>query len=229
MHITILSGAGLSAESGLGTFRDKDGLWTKYDLAEVATPEGFAADPAKVHAFYNARRKNAAEASSNAAHSALAHLQAQMGDQVTLVTQNVDGLLERAGAVDVIHMHGALDRAKCAACDHCFVAPAQMLPDDPCPRCAKPTTRPDIVWFGEFPEHMDRIERALARCDLFVAIGTSGQVYPAAGFVDLARASGAQTLEINLEPSDISRSFHDARYGPATETVPAWVSEILAG
>lgn len=227
MHITVLSGAGLSAESGLGTFRDKDGLWTQYDLAEVATPEGFAADPAKVHGFYNARRKNAVEATHNAAHTALARLQAAFGSRLTLVTQNVDSLLEAAGAQDVLHMHGALDRAKCAACDHRYAAPPEMHPTDPCPACAAQATRPDIVWFGEFPEHMDQIETALETCDLFIAIGTSGQVYPAAGFVDLARASGAQTLEITLEPSDITPRFHAHRHGPATALVPAWVDEIL--
>ena len=227
MHITVLSGAGLSAESGLGTFRDKDGLWIKYDLAEVATPEGFAADPEKVHRFYNARRKNAAEANHNAAHEALARLKSAFGQKLTLVTQNVDSLLEAAGARDVLHMHGALDRAKCTSCGHRFPALRVMSPQDPCPNCSSPTTRPDIVWFGEYPEHMGEIEQALSRCDLFVAIGTSGQVYPAAGFVELARESGAQTLEINLEASDISHRFHDARYGPATEVVPNWVQELI--
>jgi len=220
MHITVLSGAGLSAESGLGTFRDTDGLWTQYDLAEVATPEGFAADPAKVHAFYNARRENAAEASPNAAHMALAQLQTALGDRLTTVTQNVDSLLEAAGATDVLHMHGALDRAKCAECGHRYKAPPIMQPSDPCPACKACATRPDIVWFGEFPEHMDRIEQALSTCDLFVAIGTSGQVYPAAGFVDLARQTGAQTLELTLEPSEITSRFHAHRHGPATELVP---------
>ena len=227
MDITVLSGAGLSAESGLGTFRDKDGLWTKYDLAEVATPEGFSADPEKVHSFYNARRKNSADAGHNAAHEALAQLKSAFGQRLTLVTQNVDTLLEAAGARGVLHMHGVLDRAKCTSCGHRFPALLVMSPQDPCPSCSSPTTRPDIVWFGEYPEHMDEIEQALSRCDVFVAIGTSGQVYPAAGFVDLARESGAQTLEINLEPSDISHRFHDARYGPATEVVPNWVNELI--
>ncbi len=163
----------------------------------------------------------------NAAHEALARLKSAFGQKLTLVTQNVDTLLEAAGAHGVLHMHGALDRAKCTSCGHRFTAFPVMSTQDPCPNCASPTTRPDIVWFGEYPEHMDEIEQALSRCDLFVAIGTSGQVYPAAGFVDLARESGAQTLEINLEASNISHRFHHARYGPATEVVPNWVQELI--
>jgi len=217
MKIVILTGAGVSAESGLGTFRDKDGLWTQYDLAEVATPEGFARDPAKVHAFYNARRANARDAVPNAAHVALATLQASVHD-VTLVTQNVDSLHERAGSADVIHMHGALDGALCAKCDHRWPAPLVMNVPDPCPSCAAPATRPDIVWFGEIPYFMED----------FVAIGTSGTVYPAAGFVEIADRAGADTLELNLEPSEVRSAFADSRYGPASEVVPDWVDEIIA-
>lgn len=227
-RIVILSGAGLSAESGLGTFRDTDGLWTQYDLAEVATPEGFAADPAKVHGFYNARRANCLAASPNAAHTALAELQAAGIAEVTLVTQNVDDLLERAGAHAVIHMHGQLTRALCAACGHRWDAPHTMEPDDPCPACARAATRPDIVWFGEIPYHMEQIDAALMAADLFVSIGTSGEVYPAAGFVQEARLAGIATLELNLEPSSASAVFSEARYGPATEVVPRWVSDLLA-
>lgn len=225
-RIVILSGAGLSAESGLGTFRDTDGLWTQYDLSEVATPEGFAANPAKVHGFYNARRANCLEALPNAAHHALAALQGRAGLEVTLVTQNVDDLLERAGARDVIHMHGQLTRALCAGCGHRWDAPRAMAPEDPCPACNRPATRPDIVWFGEIPYHMDSIEDALFRADLFVSIGTSGEVYPAAGFVQEARVAGIPTLELSLEPSSGSALFSDARYGPATDIVPAWVAEL---
>lgn len=225
MKIVVLTGAGVSAESGLGTFRDKDGLWTQYDLAEVATPEGFRRDPAKVHNFYNARRANARAAAPNAAHVALATLSASAHD-VTLVTQNVDSLHEAAGARGVIHMHGALDGALCAACDHRWLAPLVMSPGDPCPACAAPATRPDIVWFGEIPYHMDAIQAALGAADLFVAIGTSGTVYPAAGFVDLADRAGADTLELNLEPSDVRSAFADARYGLASDIVPAWVAAL---
>jgi NAD-dependent deacetylase len=224
--VVILTGAGVSAESGLGTFRDVGGLWTRYDLTEVATPEGFARNPALVHDFYNARRANALDAAPNAAHLALARLLDARPD-VTLVTQNIDDLHERGGARAVIHMHGQIARARCAACDHRWDAPRVMDRSDACPACARPATRPDIVWFGEMPYHMDRIADALAACDLFVAIGTSGEVYPAAGFVEEAAAFGAETLEINLEPSAPGR-FDRVIQGPATEAVPAWVAEVLA-
>lgn len=226
-HILILTGAGISAESGLGTFRDVDGLWTKYDLEDVATPEGFARDPALVHAFYNARRANCLDATPNAAHDALGRLQAQHVGRVTLVTQNVDDLHERGGATDVIHMHGELAGALCAQCDHRWPAPREMSPSAPCPSCSAPRTRPDIVWFGEMPYQMDMIYAALGEADLFVAIGTSGTVYPAAGFVGEARAMGIPTLELNLEPSDTAGIFDEARFGPATQIVPAWVDEVL--
>ncbi len=228
IELVILTGAGISAESGLGTFRDKDGLWTKYDLAEVASPKGFAADPGKVHDFYNARRRNASEASPNAAHTALVELEAKLGDRMMLITQNVDDLHERAGSRSVLHMHGALSRARCAACGATFDAPQVMSADDPCPCCWNNATRPDIVWFGEMPMHMDRIYAALAECTLFVAIGTSGTVYPAAGFVAEARAGGADTLELNAEPSAVASAFADAHYGQASQIVPAWTREVLA-
>ena len=226
-HIVILTGAGISAESGLGTFRDKDGLWTKYDLAEVATPEGYAADPVKVLDFYNARRRNCVGAEHNAAHEALGRLQVAFPGQVTLVTQNIDNLHERGGASDVIHMHGEILSALCAACENRWGWTGDMSTNDACPACATPgTVRPDIVWFGEMPYHMERIYEALAVCDLFVSIGTSGEVYPAAGFVQEAHASGAETLEINLEAS--GGQFDRRRLGPATETVPGWVASLLS-
>ncbi len=227
-RIVILTGAGLSAESGLGTFRDTGGLWAQYDLRDVATPEGFARNPALVHDFYNARRENCRGAAPNAAHDALARLQHAAGGRVTLVTQNVDDLLERAGARDVVHMHGELARALCAACLHRWDAPAVMGVDPPCPACAaRGGARPDVVWFGEFPYHMDRIDRALAQADLFVAIGTSGAVYPAAGFVQEAAFHGARTLELNLEASDVAGMFDETRQGKASRLVPDWVAEIL--
>lgn len=222
-RIVILSGAGLSAESGLGTFRDAGGLWSQYDLADVATPEGYVADPAKVLGFYNARRANMRDSAPNAAHRALAHLSEQPG--VTLVTQNIDNLLEQAGARDVIHMHGELARAMCHACEARWDAPTVQETDHTCPRCQTAACRPDVVWFGEIPYHMPRIENALVEADLFVSIGTSGQVYPAAGFVEMARATGARTLELNLESS--GGMFDEVRAGPATEIVPAWVDEVL--
>jgi NAD-dependent deacetylase len=224
-RIVILTGAGVSAESGLGTFRDKDGLWTRYDLSEVATPEGFARNPSLVHDFYNARRANALDAAPNAAHRALARLQGARAG-VTLVTQNIDDLHERGGAREVIHMQGQITRALCAACGHRWDAPRVMDPRDACPACGASATRPDIVWFGEMPYHMERITEALAACDLFVAVGTSGEVYPAAGFVEEAMAYGAETLEINLAPSAPGR-FDRVIEGPATMTVPAWVAQVL--
>ncbi len=227
MRIVLLTGAGISAESGLGTFRDEGGLWAQHDLADVATPEAFMRDPDLVHRFYNARRQNAAEAQPNAAHRALTRLQTEHPDSVIIVTQNVDDLHERAGSEGVIHMHGELTGALCAACGERWSAPAQMNPDDPCPSCNKPTTRPDIVWFGEMPYHMPRIAALLHQADLFVSIGTSGNVYPAAGFVQEARVAGAQTLELNLEPSAGATLFHQTRQGLASQLVPAWVDEIL--
>ena len=228
MKIVILTGAGVSAESGLGTFRDKDGVWTKYDLNEVATPEGFARDPAKVHDFYNARRKNALSATPNAAHFALARLQQDFTGEVILVTQNVDRLHEAAGA-KAIHMHGRLDRACCAACGDDWDAPRKMFPSDTCPSCSAAATRPDIVWFGEMPQSMELIAQHLETADVFAAIGTSGQVYPAAGFVAEARRFGAQTIEINLERSDLADQFHSHLIGPASEVVPDWVETFVKG
>ncbi|MDG4647427.1 NAD-dependent deacylase [Roseibacterium sp. SDUM158017] len=228
-RIVILTGAGVSAESGLGTFRDKGGLWTRHDLSQVATPEGFAANPALVHDFYNARRANALDAAPNAAHAALARLVRDHPRDVTLVTQNIDDLHERAGTPGVIHMHGQIMRALCAACGARWDAPRAMAPGDPCPACAAPRTRPDIVWFGEMPYHMERIVEALEAADLFVAIGTSGEVYPAAGFVDIAAAAGAETLEINLEPTPVPGRFDRTISGPATQAVPGWVAELGAG
>jgi len=227
--IVILTGAGISAESGLGTFRDENGLWTKYDLEEVATPEGFARNPALVHDFYNARRANCLKAAPNAAHEALARLENDYPGDVLIVTQNVDDLHERARSRRVIHMHGRLSRALCAACGHRWDAPDTMAPDAPCPACAATATRPDIVWFGEMPYHMEEIWAALRACDLFVAIGTSGNVYPAAAFAQDARRAGAATLELNLEPSQTVADFTQTRHGPATEIVPRWVAEVLNG
>ncbi|MGY6635059.1 MAG: NAD-dependent deacylase [Alkalilacustris sp.] len=227
MRTVVLTGAGVSAESGLGTFRDVGGVWDRYDLTQVATPEGFARDPGLVHGFYNARRANMRAAAPNAAHRALARLQQAWGERLTLVTQNIDDLHERGGAGPVWHMHGELARALCADCGHRWDAPDEMTAADPCPACRAPATRPDVVWFGEIPYLMEEIAEALTRADLFVAIGTSGAVYPAAGFVAEAAARGARTLEINLAPSDVADAFDEVRLGPATQTVPAWVNALL--
>lgn len=226
-RIVILTGAGISAESGLRTFRASDGLWEEHRIEDVATPEGFARDPALVHRFYNQRRAAAAAALPNAAHQALARLEAAGAHHLLVVTQNVDDLHERAGTRNLIHMHGTLTGALCAACDHRWPAPAAMQPADPCPACGAAATRPDIVWFGEMPYRMDEIWAALRAADLFVSVGTSGNVYPAAGFVADARHGGVATLELNLEPSQGTRLFDEARHGPATQVVPAWVDEML--
>ena len=227
-EIVILTGAGVSAESGLGTFRDKGGLWTRFDLEEVATPEGYARDPAKVLDFYNTRRRNCREASPNPAHQAIAWLQREWPGRVTLITQNIDDLHERAGSAQVIHMHGRIMGALCAACDGRWGWVGDMGLDDACPACAAPgTVRPDVVWFGEMPYHLAEIWERLESCDLFVAIGTSGAVYPAAGFVADARHRGARTLEINLEPSENAGLFDERLLGRASETVPEWVARML--
>lgn len=227
--IVILTGAGISAESGLGTFRDEGGLWAQHRIEDVATPEGFARDPGLVVEFYNSRRAQAHGAVPNAGHAALARLQREHQGEVLLVTQNVDGLHEKAGSTDVVHMHGALDSALCGACDHRWTAPLEMQVGEVCPSCTAPTARPDIVWFGEMPYHMDRIEAALMCADIFVAIGTSGNVYPAAGFVQMARHVGAHAVEMNLDPSETVALFENTRPGKASVTVPAWVDDILNG
>ena len=227
-HIAILTGAGISAESGIQTFRDAGGLWENHPVEQVATPEGFAADPKLVHRFYNLRRAALSTVEPNAAHIALGRLQAEFSGGVTLVTQNVDDLHERGGAADVIHMHGELISAFCLACDHHWRQLENLSVETPCPACQTiGGPRPDIVWFGEMPYHMDRIEQALQNCDLFVSIGTSGAVYPAAGFVQLAHMYGAQTLELNLEPSRGSAFFGETRYGLATQLVPQWVDSLV--
>ncbi|SDE67430.1 NAD-dependent deacetylase [Paracoccus isoporae] len=224
MRITVLTGAGISAESGLRTFRAEDGLWEEHRLEDVATPEAYARDPALVHRFYNARRAAAAAAQPNAAHRALADL-ARKHD-VTLVTQNVDDLHERGGAPYVIHMHGRLNRALCAACGHRWPSPAVMDVTTACPDCGSRSARPDVVWFGEMPYDLDDITEELERADLFAAIGTSGNVYPAAGFVRMARQFRAHCVELNLDRSAVSSDFQEHLTGPATEIVPGWVASL---
>jgi NAD-dependent deacetylase len=232
-NIFVLTGAGISAESGLGTFRDKqgEGIWAKFDPMKLATPEAFARDPEAVLAFYNLRRRNLRDAKPNAAHSALARLEnalAKRGQTLTLVTQNIDDLHERAGSASVIHMHGELLKARCGRCEAVRPWLDDLTISDVCPDCRRPgTMRPHVVWFGEMPLGMDLIDRALREADLFVAIGTSGAVYPAAGFVAEARAYGLRTCEINLEAADNADLFDEQRLGPASETVPAWVEELV--
>jgi NAD-dependent deacetylase len=232
-HIFVLTGAGVSAESGLGTFRDKkgEGIWAKFDPMKLATPEAFARDPSEVLAFYDLRRRNLRDAKPNAAHFALARLErglAERGGSLALVTQNIDDLHERAGSERVIHMHGELFKARCGACEAVHLWRDDLTVAHACPACGRAgTMRPHVVWFGEMPLAMNLIDRALRKADLFVAIGTSGAVYPAAGFVAEARAYGMPTCEINLESADNADVFDEQRLGPASETVPAWVEELV--
>jgi NAD-dependent deacetylase len=232
-NIFVLTGAGISAESGLGTFRDRNGqgAWARFDPMKLATPEAFARDPDTVLAFYDLRRRNLLNAEPNAAHRALARLEQALCSRdghLTLVTQNIDDLHERAGSRRVIHMHGELLKARCEQCNSVRRWPADLSPSDVCPDCGRPGgLRPHVVWFGEMPMRMDDIDRALRKADLFVAIGTSGAVYPAAGFVAEARAYGLRTCEINLEAADNAELFDEQRLGPASATVPAWVEELV--
>lgn len=227
--IFILTGAGISAESGVETFRDKGGLWSKVRLEDVATPEGFSRDPAAVHAFYNARRASLLHVSPNPAHYALARLEREFPGELTLVTQNIDDLHERAGSQAVIHMHGQLAIALCAHCGARAKAAGDLSLALACTACGTSGgLRPDVVWFGEMPHRMNEIYDRLMNADLFVSIGTSGAVYPAAGFVAEARSAGIRSLELNLEPSDGTFLFDEARHGPATKLVPAFVEAALA-
>jgi NAD-dependent deacetylase len=228
-NIVVLTGAGISAESGIATFRGPGGLWEGHRVEDVCTPEALARDPALVHRFYDLRRAALAAVEPNAAHRALARLDAEWRGELLIVTQNVDDLHERAGAARLLHMHGELRSALCAACGARAEWTDALPPGTECGACGAPALRPDIVFFGEMPYDMDRIEAALADCDLFVSIGTSGAVYPAAGFVQTARHWGAATLEINLEPSQGSFLFEESRMGSASVLVPAWVDGLLAG
>ncbi|MHA6668192.1 Sir2 family NAD+-dependent deacetylase [Homoserinimonas sp. A447] len=230
--IVILTGAGVSAESGIRTFRAADGLWEEHRIEDVATPEGYAANPQLVHRFYNERRSQLVSGTvhPNPAHLALARLEAEWPGDVLLVTQNIDDLHERAGSRNVIHLHGELLRMRCEACDTVHSVAGDVSVDSRCPDCsATGTLRPHVVWFGEMPLRLDDIFAALNDCGVFAAIGTSGNVYPAAGFVQEARAAGARTVEINLEPSAVATSFDEVRIGRASEQVPRWVDELLAG
>ena len=226
-NIVVLTGAGISAESGLATFRGPNGLWEGCRVEDVCTPEALARDPAGVHRFYDERRAALGRVRPNAAHRALARLDAEWPGELLIVTQNVDDLHERAGAVRLLHMHGELLSALCARCGARQGWSGDMPPGTACAACGTAALRPDIVFFGEMPYDMERIEAALARTDLFVSIGTSGAVYPAAGFVQLAAAYGAATLELNLERSGGSALFDETQLGPAGVLVPDWVEQVL--
>lgn len=226
-RIVILTGAGISAESGIDTFRAAGGLWEQHRVEDVATPEGFARNPDLVLNFYDMRRAALARVAPNAAHLALARLEREFAGDLLLVTQNVDDLHERGGSARVLHMHGELKSALCQACGMRSRWEQALIDRPPCPVCQARALRPDVVWLGEMPYQMGRIYQALEACDLFVSIGTSGAVYPAAGFVAEARDAGARCLELNLEPSEGSHLFHETRLGAASRLVPEWVEEVL--
>ncbi len=229
--IVILTGAGVSAESGLKTFRAADGLWEDHRVEDVATPEAFDRDPELVQRFYNMRRQQllAPATQPNPAHRALAELEQKFSGECLLVTQNIDDLHERAGSKKLIHMHGELLKARCIHTEQVFAIEQDMDPSTPCPCCHQTgNLRPDIVWFGEMPMQMERIYQQLENCDLFISIGTSGAVYPAAGFVQAAKICGAHTVELNLEPSKVQSEFAEQHYGPASKVVPDFVDSLLA-
>ncbi|MDN5745816.1 MAG: NAD-dependent deacylase [Nocardioidaceae bacterium] len=226
-QIVVLTGAGISAESGVPTFRDADGLWEGHRVEDVATPEGFERDRATVQRFYDERRAALATAEPNRAHQALAELEESLGDALLIVTQNIDDLHERAGSRNVIHMHGDLATALCRGCGSTSPYAGALSDELACPHCGTNDLRANVVWFGEVPYQMERIADALSEATHFVSVGTSGAVYPAAGFVQHARRHGARTLELNLEPSEGSYFFHEARQGRASELVPLWAREML--
>lgn len=229
-NIVILTGAGISAESGIRTFRDGNGLWEDHRVEDVASPEGFARNPNLVQNFYNQRRQQllSNEVSENAAHVALARLEREHSAEVLLVTQNVDDLHQRAGSKNLIHIHGQLLEKRCTRCDEVSEIRDDLNVESACESCGVTgSLRPNIVWFGEMPFEMERIERSLQKCDLFISIGTSGAVYPAAGFVSVANSVGAETVILNLEESDNGFAFSRGQYGPATDVVPKFVEELL--
>ncbi|KLV09463.1 MULTISPECIES: Sir2 family NAD+-dependent deacetylase [Photobacterium] len=231
-NIVVLTGAGISAESGIRTFRDQDGLWENHRIEDVATPEGYHRDPGLVQSFYNQRRQQLESGTvfPNAAHKALARLEKELDGKVTVVTQNIDNLHEEAGSKNVIHMHGELLKAQCSRTGQTIEWSGDLSQDDHCHCCQLPSPlRPNVVWFGEMPIGMDRIHQALMEADLFISIGTSGAVYPAAGFVHEAALHGAHTVELNLEPSEVESEFTEKRYGPASVIVPEYIHEILEG
>ena len=228
--IVILTGAGISKESGLDTFRDADGIWSKVRIEDVATPEAFRQDPTSVQEFYNSRRQQLINSNikPNAAHIALAKLEREWPGTVSIVTQNIDNLHEMGGSKVLIHMHGELLKVRCLACLKINSWSSDINKKTICPNCNKINAlRPHVVWFGEMPLHMEKIHQLLNECSIFISIGTSGNVYPAAGFVQLATIAGARSIELNLEPSEGATLFTDARYGAATKIVPAYVDELL--
>lgn len=228
--IVVLTGAGISAESGIQTFRAQDGLWEDHRIEDVATPEAFLRDPLLVQRFYNLRRRPLLDGDvhPNAAHKALAKLEQNFTGELLIVTQNIDNLHEQGGSKNILHMHGEILKMRCVQTQAVFDCAGDIAQSDCCECCGLPgNLRPHIVWFGEMPLFMEEIHQSLSNCDLFVAVGTSGNVYPAAGFVQIARQAGAQTLEINLEQSNVASDFDTAIYGKAGEVLPSWVDDLL--
>lgn len=231
-RVVVLTGAGISAESGIRTFRAADGLWEEHHVEDVATPEGFARNPQLVQRFYNDRRRQLQqpEIAPNAAHLALAQLEEALGDRFLLITQNIDNLHERAGNKHIIHMHGELLKVRCSQSGQVLEWTGDVTEEDKCHCCQFPAPlRPHVVWFGEMPLGMDEIYSAIAMADVFIAIGTSGHVYPAAGFVHEAKLQGAHTVELNLEPSQVNSDFDEKHYGLASSVVPEYVDRMLKG
>lgn len=233
--IVVLTGAGISAESGIKTFRAADGLWEDHRIEDVATPEAFVRNPELVQRFYNERRRPIlnGEIQPNPAHKALAKLEQTMvkdfDGEFLLVTQNIDNLHELGGSENVLHMHGEILKMRCKTTQQEYHCKTEISVSDRCKCCGTPgTLRPHIVWFGEMPIGMEQIYKSLSDCDLFISIGTSGNVYPAAGFVQIANQAGAKTLEINLEESQVASNFDEAIYGKAGQVLPQWVDQCIA-
>ncbi len=232
-NIVVLTGAGISAESGIQTFRAADGLWENHRVEDVATPEAFIRDPVLVHKFYNERRRHLLNGiQPNEAHLAIGELNKELVEsqqgKLTLITQNIDDLHQRAmGKDNVLPMHGEILKIRCKESGQLFSCTEDTSPEDYCTCCNKKgNLRPHIVWFGEMPLYMSEIEHALSQCDLFIAIGTSGNVYPAAGFFEMAKQYGAHTVELNLEASAIGSRFAEQHYGPATKIVPKFLNSL---
>lgn len=229
VQICLLTGAGISAESGLKTFRGEDGLWEGEPVTEVATPEAFERNPQRVYRFYNMRKQQLQQVKPNAAHRAIASWQQRHPNSISLITQNVDNLHERAGSVELIHMHGELLKARCLHCHTVHEWHAELDATSQCPECGlNQCLRPDIVWFGEMPKAMEDIERKVLTCDLFIAVGTSALVYPAAGLSTLARQAGALTLEVNLQSTVASSAFDFRLTGSAGQTLPRFIETFEA-
>ena len=227
-HIVFLTGAGISAESGLATFRSENGLWNNHRVEDVATIEAYLRNPDYVHQFYNDMRPELFKAEPNPAHLAITDLQSNYPAQIDIVTQNVDTLHEKAGNKNIYHIHGQINQIVCLNCGHVFETWGDISSEDKCEKCGVVgMLKPNIVFFGENLLYMDKVDNLLKSCDLFISIGTSGVVYPAAGFVQIAKMFGADTIELNMEQTSNNRLFDRHIYGPAGTTLPALVQELI--